>query len=112
VVRTRDADALAEQLVACGVPAAPVVPASRLPRNSQLIARGFFKTVSHPVVGSHEHPALPIRLAGGPRCWYARPAPTLGQHTEEILRDLLGLKEKAIGRLRADGVIGTRPLGL
>jgi crotonobetainyl-CoA:carnitine CoA-transferase CaiB-like acyl-CoA transferase len=41
----RDADALAEELVACGIPAAPVVPASRLPRNP-LIARGFFETVS------------------------------------------------------------------
>ena len=109
---TRDADALAEELVARGIPAAPVVPASRLPRNPQLVARGFFETVSHPVVGSHEHPALPVRLVGERRRWYARPAPTLGQHTEEILRDLLGLDEEAIGRLRADGVIGTRPLGL
>jgi crotonobetainyl-CoA:carnitine CoA-transferase CaiB-like acyl-CoA transferase len=89
-----------------------VVPASRLPRNPQLGARGLFETVAHPVVGSHEHPALPVRLAGGHRRWYARPAPTLGQHTEEILRDLLGLDEGEIARLRADGVIGTRPLGL
>jgi crotonobetainyl-CoA:carnitine CoA-transferase CaiB-like acyl-CoA transferase len=89
-----------------------VVPASRLPRNPQLVARGFFETVSHPVIGSHEHPALPVRLGGEARRWYVRPAPTLGQHTEEILRDLLGLDEEAIARLRAAGVIGTRPLGL
>ena len=109
---THDAAILAEELVARGIPAAPVVPASRLPRNPQLVARGFFETVSHPVVGTHEHPALPVRLTGEPRRWYARPAPTLGQHTEEILRDLLGLDEEAIARLRGAGVIGTRPLGL
>jgi len=109
---TRDADVLAEELVARGIPAAPVVPASRLPRNPQLVARGFFETVAHPVVGSHEHPALPIRLGGEQRRWYARSAPTLGQHTEEVLRDLLGLDGRELERLRADGVIGTRPLGL
>jgi crotonobetainyl-CoA:carnitine CoA-transferase CaiB-like acyl-CoA transferase len=108
----RDADVLAEELMARGIPAAPVVPASRLPANPQLAARGFFETVSHPVVGSHEHPALPVRLGGEARRWYVRPAPTLGQHTEEILRDLLRLDEEAIARLRAAGVIGTRPLGL
>jgi crotonobetainyl-CoA:carnitine CoA-transferase CaiB-like acyl-CoA transferase len=109
---TRDADVLAEELLARGIPAAPVLPASRLPRNPQLVARGFFETVSHPIVGSHEHPALPIRLAGERRRWYTRPAPTLGQHTEEVLRDLLGLDERELERLRADGVIGTRPVGL
>jgi crotonobetainyl-CoA:carnitine CoA-transferase CaiB-like acyl-CoA transferase len=109
---TRDAEALAEELVARGIPAAPVVPAAGLPSNPQLVARGFFETVSHPIVGSHEHPALPIRLAGERRRWYARPAPTLGQHTAEVLRDLLGLDEEEIARLRAERVIGNRPLGL
>jgi len=68
--------------------------------------------VSHPVVGTHLHPAPPVRQRGGYGRWYLRPAPTLGEHTEEILRDLLGLPDDEIERLRAHHVIGTRPLGL
>ena len=44
-------------------------------------------------------------LAAPPR----RPPPTLGQHSVEVLRDRLGLTDEAIEKLRADGIIGTRP---
>jgi crotonobetainyl-CoA:carnitine CoA-transferase CaiB-like acyl-CoA transferase len=108
----RDAEALAEALVARGVPAAPVLPPARLDRNPHLRARGFFETVDHPVVGTHAHPALPLRLASGCSRWYTRPAPTLGEHTEEVLRTLLGLNDEEIARLRVDGIIGERPVGL
>jgi crotonobetainyl-CoA:carnitine CoA-transferase CaiB-like acyl-CoA transferase len=108
----QDAEALADALAARGIPAAPVVPAAGLGRNPQLVARGFFEAVSHPVLGTHVHPALPVSGRGERGRWYQRPAPTLGEHTEEILRDLLGLDDDEIGRLRAERVIGTRPLGL
>jgi crotonobetainyl-CoA:carnitine CoA-transferase CaiB-like acyl-CoA transferase len=36
---------------------------------------------------------------------YRLPPPTLGQHTEEVLRGLLGMDEERIARLRADGVV-------
>ena len=96
----RDADALVEALLARGIagragrrrrPASATIP--------QLRARGFFETVVHPVTGAHEHPALPHALRPADRArWFARPAPTLGQHTEEVLRELLGLDDAAIAR--------------
>src|SRR5262249_21573399 len=107
----RDAEALAEMLVARGIPAAPVVSAARLGDNPQLRARGFFETAVHPVTGAHTHPSLPMRRPADRTRWFARPAPTLGQHTEEVLRDLLGLDAAAIARLRADRIIGERPQG-
>jgi len=109
---TRDAETLAEDLTARGIPAAPVLPAAALDKNPQLRARGFFETVSHSVVGPHEYPTLPLRLASDHPPWYGRPSPTLGEHTEEILRELLGLTDAELAQLRADGVIGTRPVGL
>jgi crotonobetainyl-CoA:carnitine CoA-transferase CaiB-like acyl-CoA transferase len=108
----RDVEALAEELVARGIPAAPVVSAAYLEGNPQLRARGFFETVVHPVVGSHAHPTLPLRRPAERARWFTRASPTLGQHTEEILRDVLGLDGDAIARLRADAIIGNRPLGL
>ena len=110
--RDRDADALAEELVERGIPAAPALPQARLDQNPQLRARGFFETVAHPVVGAHAHPALPLHLTAQHSRWYTRPAPTLGEHTEEILRGMLGLNDAEIAELRADGIIGDRPVGL
>jgi crotonobetainyl-CoA:carnitine CoA-transferase CaiB-like acyl-CoA transferase len=40
------------------------------------------------------------------------PAPTLGQHTAEVLRELLGLDDATIEDLRAERIIGNRPVGL
>lgn len=110
--RDRDAEGLAEELLQRGIPAAPVLPPARLDQNPQLRARGFFETVVHPVVGAHAHPALPLRLASYPSPWYTRPAPTLGEHTEEVLRQILGINDEEMAQLRADAIIGDRPPGL
>ena len=108
----RDATAAAETLLARGIAAAPVTAAARLPDNPHLRARGFFEPVAHPLVGRHEYPALPLRRAADGAPWNTRPAPTLGQHTADVLQDLLGLSDTEIAQLRADGIIGERPLGL
>jgi crotonobetainyl-CoA:carnitine CoA-transferase CaiB-like acyl-CoA transferase len=44
--------------------------------------------------------------------WYRAPAPTLGQHTEEVLREVLGLDDATLAALRAEGIIGERPVGI
>ncbi len=108
----RDADALAELLLARGIPAAPVRSAARLGENPQLIARGFFETVDHPLLGTHVYPVLPLRFDSDTHAWSTRHAPTLGQHTEEVLRELLDLDDAEIAQLRSDGIIGNRPVGL
>ena len=107
--RDSDAAMLAEALIARGIPAAPVTSAARLSENPQLVARRFMETVAHPLVGAHAYPTLPLQRGTH---WYTRPAPMLGQHTEEVLREILGLDDRAIAALRADRIIGERPLGL
>ncbi|HJQ85655.1 MAG TPA: CoA transferase [Candidatus Binatia bacterium] len=106
-----DRDALVVRLLARGIPVAPVLHPREAAVNPQLRARGFFATEQHPVTGAHELPGLPMRFSAQ-ASWYRSPAPTLGQHTEEVLREILGVDEPTLAELRAEGIIGDRPAGL
>ncbi|HKA14448.1 MAG TPA: CoA transferase [Myxococcota bacterium] len=106
----RDRDATVAELVAAGVPAAPVTDPRTTFRHPQLAARGFYELISHPVVGAHPVCAPPFRFASVAR-WLRSPAPTLGEHNHEILRGLLGLSETEVAELESAQVIGTRPTG-
>jgi crotonobetainyl-CoA:carnitine CoA-transferase CaiB-like acyl-CoA transferase len=52
------------------------------------------------------HVTFPFRLPGGADAVHRRPAPTLGQHNDEILRDLLGLTEADMNALRERRIVG------
>jgi crotonobetainyl-CoA:carnitine CoA-transferase CaiB-like acyl-CoA transferase len=55
--------------------------------SEHLRARGFFATIDHPVAGTLKMPGAPYRFGATP--WeLRRPAPTLGQHTREVLAPL------------------------
>jgi crotonobetainyl-CoA:carnitine CoA-transferase CaiB-like acyl-CoA transferase len=62
------------------------------------------------VTGEHALPALPFRFRRVDH-WLDRPAPTLGQHNDEVLTEL-GLGSEEIADLRAAGIVGERPAGL
>jgi crotonobetainyl-CoA:carnitine CoA-transferase CaiB-like acyl-CoA transferase len=109
---SRDAIQLAEELVQQGVPAAYVVPPAQAFDNPQLAARSFTQSVEHPVVGTHQIPGLPFCLAGRSEPWFSRPAPTLGQHNDEVLREVTHFAPERIAGLRGLGVIGERPENL
>jgi crotonobetainyl-CoA:carnitine CoA-transferase CaiB-like acyl-CoA transferase len=105
----RAPDRAAAELRAAGIPAAAVVPAHLTADDVQMRARGFFEPVDHAIVGRHEYPTWPLRMSGGPKRWWTGPAPTLGEHTESILRDELGVTDDELARLREEHVIGTAP---
>ena len=63
------------------------------------------------MVGDHPAPNVPFRYASV-ESWLRTPAPTLGQHNREVLRDLGGFEDGEIDALEAEGVIGTHPDGL
>jgi crotonobetainyl-CoA:carnitine CoA-transferase CaiB-like acyl-CoA transferase len=92
------------------VPAAPVFDPRRTHAHPQLAARGFYETPEHPEVGRVETPGVPFRYAGVER-WLRRAAPTVGQHSREILAELCGCSQAELDALEADQVIGTRPEG-
>jgi crotonobetainyl-CoA:carnitine CoA-transferase CaiB-like acyl-CoA transferase len=106
---SRKAEVAAAELLAEAVPAAAMVPAHAVLDDPQLEARGFFEPVHHPLVGVQHYPTWPIRMSGGPLRYWKGPAPTLGQHTEEVLRNELGCGDEELARLRESHVIGTVP---
>jgi crotonobetainyl-CoA:carnitine CoA-transferase CaiB-like acyl-CoA transferase len=67
-------------------------------------ARGLRLKLDHPVCGSVDSVANPIRLSRTPVS-YGRAPPTLGQHTDEVLARVLKLESESLERLRAEGVI-------
>ena len=72
-------------------------------KNEQLQDRGFFVEIEHPVIGRTKYPGAPFRPTETP--WQIRrPAPMLGQHNEEVYRQL-GYNKEDLAKLRESGVI-------
>ena len=90
------------------VPCAPVKTAREVSTDPHLEARGFWVDTNHPRRGKTRVPISAIRLHTGGKSEIRRPAPTLGQHTDDVLRELLAFGADELSRLRADGV--TRPV--
>jgi crotonobetainyl-CoA:carnitine CoA-transferase CaiB-like acyl-CoA transferase len=95
-----------------GVAASAVVAPPALLDDEHLLARGFWETVEHPVAGPYRCTGMPFTFVGRPRRWARTPPPLYGQHTVEVLTDLLGLTEDELADLRAAGAISDRPAGL
>ena len=91
-------------LQAAGVAAFPSMSSRDLESDPQLNERGFFTRLAHPEVGVRTHAGIPWRFADTPN-GVRSPAPCIGEHTDEVMRDLLGLTPDEIARLRADKIL-------
>ncbi len=103
-LRTRTRSEWVEMLRAAGVPCGSVRDVSEVLRDEQLHAREMIATVEHPAVGTLSVLGVPVKLSDTPGAVRSAP-PLLGQHTDTILRDDLGLSEEAIAQLRAAGAV-------
>lgn len=102
-------DDVVRKLLDAGVPAGAVLSAADLLADPQLLARGFFRTVTHPQSGTHRYPGMPWQPANRP--WRApTPAPLFGEHNDSVLTSVLGLHTDEIERLYSDAVLAHRPL--
>jgi crotonobetainyl-CoA:carnitine CoA-transferase CaiB-like acyl-CoA transferase len=93
-----------EILQAAGVPAGVVQRAPDTLEDPQLKARNAVVEVTHPVVGKKLYPGVPFRFTNR-TLPPSRPAPLLGQHTDEICRELLKLSEEEIRTLKQEGIL-------
>ena len=93
-----------ERLTRNDVPNAPVLGVGAALNHPHSLARDMLVSAEHPGVGPIRMVGRPIKFPGAPQA-PLRPPPQLGQHTDEVLRQELGLGDEALAQLRRDGVI-------
>ena len=87
-----------------GIPCGPINTIDKVFYNEQVRFRGMEQAVEHDAVGKMKLVANPIRFSASPIAQPKAP-PSLGQDTQEVLSDTLGLDEKTIQKLKDDGVV-------
>lgn len=87
-----------------GVPSGPINDLRQVFEDPQVKHREVLFEMPHPTAGSIPQIANPIRFSATP-VRYDRPPPTLGEHTREVLREVLSMSDAEIDRLAADKVI-------
>ena len=93
-----------EALERANVPCGPVNSIAEVFADPQVVSREMARTIEHPLAGPIPIVASPLRFSGTP-VEYRNAPPLLGQNTDEVLRDELGLTAERIAELAAKGVI-------
>ncbi len=103
VTATASSELWLAELHAAGVPAGPVYDYAQVFNDPQTIAREMVVEVSHPLAGVVRMLGVPWKTGDG-MATVRRPPPTLGQHTDEVLKEI-GYGAKQLSHLREGGVI-------
>jgi crotonobetainyl-CoA:carnitine CoA-transferase CaiB-like acyl-CoA transferase len=99
----RDRDDTVDALLAAGVLAAPVWDQMIQDELPQLAERGFTQWLEHPIAGLVGYPGTGLRSEQFDNS-YRAPAPTVGQHTAEVLREKLALTDEELAQLASAGI--------
>jgi crotonobetainyl-CoA:carnitine CoA-transferase CaiB-like acyl-CoA transferase len=102
-LRVWPAARLLERLRAAEIPCGPINTVADTLADAHYQARGNVVAQTHPLAGAVRSLANPVRLADTPVS-YRRPAPTLGEHSAEVLQEL-GYQPVEVDALRAAGII-------
>lgn len=102
--RPQSRDELSELLQQHGVIAAPCLAVGERLFDEHLTARENFVWVDNPVLGREPVYGQAMRLSATPGGVHA-PAPMLGEHTDEVLREVLHISDEELERLRSEGVL-------
>ena len=97
--RERTREEVVSSLQAAGIEAVPVQDWQDMMDDPQLASRGHFQPMTHPVLGECTYQHHGFRLSDASQS-YPRPAPALGEHTDEVLVEFLGYTEGEIVRLK------------
>ncbi len=103
-MRSRSAGEWIERLLGAGVPASRINAVHEALADEQTAASGMIVDIEHATAGMFRALGVPMRFSGTPASVRSAP-PTLGEHTDAILKERLGLSAEAVKDLRADGIV-------
>lgn len=98
------AEAWLARLTEAGIPCGRINSVAQALNAEHTVAREMVRTFKHPTAGELKMLGIPFRFSATPAT-VRRAPPTLGQHTEQVLREELGLSDGHIAELRAQKVI-------
>ena len=104
VLKTRRVAQWYAEFDAAGVPSGPINNFAEVFADPQIVHREMLQHMQHPTIGEIPQVANPVRSSASP-VQYQRPPPLLGEHTAEVLRDVLQMDERGITELRQRKVI-------
>jgi crotonobetainyl-CoA:carnitine CoA-transferase CaiB-like acyl-CoA transferase len=104
VLSTADARFWLAELSEAGIPCGRINSVAQALSDPHTMAREMVRTVQHPTAGAVKMLGIPFRFSDTPASIRCAP-PLLGQHTEQVLRDLLQLSDARIADLRSAKVI-------
>ena len=87
------------------IPSSRIFDMADIAVDEQFLARGMVQSIDDPRLGKVLHPGVVPRMAGGPAGKVRWTGPDIGQHNENVLRDLLGMSEAEIARMIEEGII-------
>ena len=103
-VGTGTIEIIGEALTKAGIPWGPVSTIEDVIASPQIAAREMMVEVEHPTLGALKLPGIPVKLGTTPGSIRKAP-PLVGEDTDAVYREVLGMDDDTITRLRADGAI-------
>ncbi len=106
IIKTHSSQHWIEGLERAGVSCCPINTVDQVFDDPGVLARDMKISMPHPLAGTGAVDLIgnPLKLSETPPA-YSRPPPTMGQHTDEVLEEILGLSEDERNELRAAGLI-------
>ena len=104
ILATRDCDEWIALLNAEGIPCAPISTMDEVFSDPQVLHRKMLVEVDHPTAGKIKMTGIPVKYSDT-EATIRRPPPRLGEHTDEVLSEVLGYDEGKRQELRRQGVI-------
>lgn len=104
IMKTRNRDEWVELLNREAIPCAPINTMDEVFSNPQVLHRKMLAEIEHPTAGKIKLAGIPVKYSEA-EASIRRPPPLLGQHTAEILSEVLGYDAARIEKLKAEGVL-------